>query len=214
MREEEKGLLDKAGALLGEGEIVLTVERREALWRHVCLVREWSRGVSLVSMGDLDELVQRHVVDSLSLACAVKEGTAGGGTWLDIGSGGGFPAIPVKVVLPEAAVTLLEGSVKKVGFLRKSVGALGLEGVKILNGRFPDMSCERRVGIVTARAVEKPERIVGGLLELVKGGATYLCQMKEVPVAARDTFHVEQVVDKWSRTGLRRGSLWRITARQ
>ncbi len=178
---------------------------------YLGLMREWNAFASLVSAGDAGARLEEHVWDSLSIAAYVAEACRDGGVWLDVGSGGGFPAIPVKAVLPDTPVRLVERSAKKVGFLRQTVARLGLEGVTIVQGAFPQAVGEGKIAVVTSRAIEDPERVGKALAGWLPEGATYLCQREQPPERLRGPmFHVEQLRDAWHTRELRRGSLWRI----
>lgn len=178
---------------------------------YLALVREWNAFASLVSAGDLGARLEAHVLDSLSIAAYVAEGCRDGGVWLDVGSGGGFPAIPVKAALPDTRVRLVERSAKKVGFLRQAAARLDLQGVTIVQGAFPEAGGEGGVAVVTSRAVENPERVGKALAARLPEGAVYLCQRERAPERLDGPmFHVERVRDAWDARGLRRGPLWRI----
>jgi len=182
---------------------------------YLALVREWNAFASLVSAGDLvGARLEAHVLDSLSIAGYVVEACRDGGLWLDVGSGGGFPAIPVKAALPDTQVRLVERNAKKVGFLRQAVARLGLDGVTIVQGAFPQAGGEGEIAVVTSRAIEDPERVGKALAGWLPEGATYLCQREEVPERlGGPMFHVEHVRDAWDARGLRRGRVWRIWRR-
>lgn len=203
----------KSGRLEQLTGLVLSPEAIDLLVQHAELVREWNRVASLVSKGDAEELEDRHVIDSLSLAPVVKAVCGDKGVLLDIGSGGGYPAIPLKIALPDTKVVLVERSVRKVGFLRKVVGALKLSGVDIRHGEFPEVTEDVVPGVITARAVDKPERVVAKALRFVERGAVFLCQSGDPGPNVREKFHVEHWEDEWSARGLRRGDLYVIKRR-
>lgn len=178
--------------------------------RHIELVRQWNPVVGVVAKGEIDHLWERHVADSLSLAAVVNRLGRGKGTLLDIGSGGGFPAIPMKVLLPGIKLILVERSERKVGFLRKAVAALEISEVSIILGEFP-----RDVGrvvpdIITARAVEKPRVLAPKIAKFLSKNAVYLSQ---TGVSLESDFLVEKVRDSWTESGLRRGTLELIRCR-
>lgn len=200
----------------------LTVESEASarLESHIQLVREWNRVVSLVSRPDVAALDTRHVVDSLSLAPVLAAKGLGAGLVLDVGSGAGFPAIPLAVVLPELRVILVERSERKVGFLRKVVGALSLGRVRVVCGEFPQVASDFRPDVITARAVERPAMVIEATAGFVEEGAVFLCQAGDprelLPEMfhvepSEPRFHVEHWEDDWTRDGLRRGSLYLVS---
>lgn len=214
------GDLSAALARLEKAGVNLSNDVEDRLRKHMALVREWSRVVSLVSVSDLAELETRHVIDSLSLVPVLVSRGLASGVLLDVGSGGGYPAVPLAIVLPELRLVLLERSERKVGFLRKVQGALGLSGVEVRCGLFPKHAGDLRPDAITARAVEKPERIVREAGVFVEAGAVLLCQAGDPrellpemfhvePSAQR--FHVEHWEDDWTREGLRRGELYVVS---
>ncbi len=179
------------------------------LWkRHEALIREWNKVASLVSVGDARQLETTHLPDAVSLASVVAQLGLAGGRLLDIGTGGGYPAIPMKIALPDLVVTLVERSVKKVGFLRKVVASLKLQGVDIIHGDFPGAVQGRTVDVVTARAVEAPAKIQQALAVWMPVGALFLCQAGLSTEFGEGMFHVERWEDAWSANGTRRGELY------
>lgn len=186
----------------------LDAEQIAQLGQFCFLLRKWSTFTTLVSTGDLAQLEALHVVDSLSLAPVLRELVSPGGTVLDIGTGGGFPAIPLAVALPDRKFVLLERSAKKVSFLRKVMGALSLGHVSLIHGTFPELLPEDAPAAITARAVERSEVILGEIAEIMPVGCVFLCQSGD-PAGKIDgeMFHVEQIEDGWSRSGARRGTL-------
>jgi 16S rRNA (guanine(527)-N(7))-methyltransferase RsmG len=181
----------------------------DSLDRYCALIQKWNGFASLVSAGD-EKRLWEHVADSLSLVDVARK-RGGKAPWLlDIGSGGGFPAMPLALALGELEAVLVDRSRKKAGFLENAVGELGLVGrVKVVQGDFP-----REVGVdapegclITARAVEKPEIVWEGVKKLVEMGAIFLCQWVKAPQESEKMFHVERIIDDWSDNGLRRGEL-------
>lgn len=137
----------------------------------------WNSKMNLVSLqSDLD-LPVRHFIDSLTLLPCLP---AGPGDLLDIGSGAGFPALPVRMLRPDLRVTLLEASRKKCSFLKELIRGLRLGDVTVLNTRLETLLKQPRrpsFDIITSRATLRlPELIEKGLPLLKKGG--FLAAMK------------------------------------
>ncbi len=183
----------------------------EQLDAFCSLISEWNSFASLVSVGDLAGGLEGHVLDSLCLSPLVIKYGCDECNVLDIGSGGGFPAIPLKIALPGLKLTLLETSVKKVGFLRKVIGFLGFEGVDIVNGQFPLCAGGFEPDIVTARAVEKPDVLRKEILKFMHPGCTFLAQSGDWEGVCEEMFHVEHIVDELDNFGLRRGRVVAVT---
>ena len=199
--------------LLEMDGIRLSTQAARCLQRFVDLVCEWNAFASLVSRKDVPRLAESHVVDSLSIAAILARVCGSTGTLLDIGTGGGFPAIPIKIVLPGLEMVLVERAEKKVGFLRKAVGALGLRGVRICHGQFPQACRGQSPGAITARAVEKPDKLFKDILEFLPEDTVYLCQSGDPSGRVPHRFHVEHISDAWTNAGLRRADLHLVTKR-
>ena len=125
----------------------------DSLTRYGLLVHEHAHRTSLIARGDRPVLFTRHVLDSLNLATCTDVPPP---SLLDVGSGAGFPGLPLAIVWPATRVTLLESRDRKAGFLEHAVRALGLPHVTVLCDRLEIASRERALGAmdaVTVRAV-------------------------------------------------------------
>jgi len=135
---------------------VLTPVSDDALARldkFVALLLDWQRKINLVADSTLPNLWTRHVSDSLQLLQLAQ----GAKTWIDLGSGGGFPGLPVACALagtPDAKAHLVESNGKKVAFLREAVRITGVPAV-VHNERIENFgdSFTGRADVVTARAL-------------------------------------------------------------
>ncbi len=111
------------------------------------LVGRWSRRINLVSRANLDDMWERHILDSLQLEYLATKGTR----WADLGSGAGFPGLVVSICRPESDLILVEADQRKATFLRHVITELGLNA-KVVADRIE--SCEPlQADIVSARAL-------------------------------------------------------------
>jgi 16S rRNA (guanine(527)-N(7))-methyltransferase RsmG len=195
-------LLDHAGVSVGD-------EALDKFERFLALIVEWNRVAGLVSIKDVDCLVERHLVDSISLAPVIVGLGKQGGRLLDIGSGGGFPAIPLGVLLPDLEILMVERTERKVGFLIKAARDLMVEKAHIIHGNFPQVAVGSLPDIVTARAIEKPKQLIRQLFPVLGPESVFLCQSREAEGLGA-MFHVEPVQDEWQTRGLRRGDLYLV----
>lgn len=203
-------IFSRCKELLADDKICVPDEAEYVLDEYLKLIHEWSQFMKLVSKKDGGRLQEVHLADSISLVPYVEKECRRHGVFLDIGSGAGFPAIPVKAILPWVRVVLVERSERRVGFLRKVVGALRLQDVDIRLADFPVGLDDVQPACITARAVEQPGRLLKALEVFMKPGSVFLCQSGSCPMLSSATFHVEQIVDAWKASGLRRGSLWLV----
>lgn len=112
----------------------LTPEMLGLFMRYLSELKVWNRKINLTSLRDDRDIVIGHFLDSISAVRFMP----GSGRLLDIGSGAGFPGIPIKIVSPPLGVTLIDSSHKKAVFMREIVRVLGLEGVNVVWGRAED----------------------------------------------------------------------------
>ncbi len=128
------------------------------------LVVRWNKRTNLVSKKDIDRLIERHLFDSLSIERFIKGGRA-----LDIGSGGGFPGVPLAICRPDLHFTLLDRSAKRVRFLRVVQAELGLDNVDCVCQNLPVSSTMNNTyDVAFARAVSDPSTIWGMSEQLLK----------------------------------------------
>ena len=136
----------------GEGQ--LRAEHAALLVEYLKLIKKWDRVHSLVSKGDLKHLEQRHVSDSLALEPFLKPAS----DHLDIGSGAGFPGIPLAICRPDVHVVVNDRSTKKCRFLREVKFRLDLVNVEILEYDIGQKTLPaERFHTISIRAVAKPD---------------------------------------------------------
>jgi 16S rRNA (guanine527-N7)-methyltransferase len=143
----------------------------EQLTRYGLLVHEHVARLSLIASGDRPVVFTRHVLDSLNLATCTDLPPH---SLLDVGSGAGFPGIPLAIVWPQTRVTLLESRDRKAGFLEQAVRRLGLDNVRVVCDRMERVSQDRSlepVGAVTVRAVGDLPRLLSLAEPLAEAGA-------------------------------------------
>jgi 16S rRNA (guanine527-N7)-methyltransferase len=158
------------GLTLTETQLALFETYRETLLL-------WNSKMNLVSLqSDLD-LPVRHFIDSLTLLPYLPAVPV---SVLDIGSGAGFPAIPIKIVRTDLHMTLLEASRKKSSFLKEVVRKLGLQGISVLNSRLEELlrnDPKPSFDLIVSRATLKLPDLVEQGLPLLKDGG-FLAAMK------------------------------------
>jgi 16S rRNA (guanine527-N7)-methyltransferase len=138
--------------------IVTTTEISSAIRSYIPLMLHWNRKISLTTVTDPIEIVRFHFGESMFSASIL---TNKNGRLADVGSGAGFPGIPLKLVIPTLEVSLIESNAKKAAFLSEVIRELGIEGVEIYRGSFEGVDGGRLgYDYVTARALGMHERLV------------------------------------------------------
>lgn len=123
MRLTADQAFDKFPAMLAEAGIAVEQRGLAAMRVHFDLLLQWNRKVNLTAVREPEEILRRHFLESLLLTKAVK---LGAGVMYDIGTGAGFPGLPVKAVHPEVEIYLVEVTQKKAAFLKEVVRKAGL----------------------------------------------------------------------------------------
>ena len=135
--EEFTRLLD-AGC--GELGIVLTEKQKEQFFKYFQLLTEWNQVMNLTAITEMPEVVTKHFVDSLLVVNVFDGIRTEAYSCIDVGTGAGFPGIPLKIAFPQLQITLLDSLNKRVGFLNTVIQELGLTGITAVHGRAEDLS--------------------------------------------------------------------------
>lgn len=182
--------LKDSAARLG---IKLNSRQLERFYVYYRELLEWNSKINLTSITDYKEVQLKHFLDSLTVSLAFKQPVA---SWrfIDVGSGAGFPGLPLKIVFPSIKLVLLEATGKKAAFLRHLVQKLGLNDVEVVVGRAEAAAHKARYrqqfDIVLSRAVAPLPVLAELTLPLCTIGGSTIIQKKgdidtEVSQAAR-----------------------------
>jgi 16S rRNA (guanine527-N7)-methyltransferase len=136
---------------------------------YIDLLLRWNARINLTAIRDPDEIVTRHFGESLFLARhLVPEASVAAISALDIGSGAGFPGLPLKIWAPAISLSLVESNHKKAAFLREVIRALTLTNVNVITARAETLvSTHPPADIVTLRAVERFDTVLPTAASLV-----------------------------------------------
>ena len=148
----------------------------DAFEKFFRLVVEQNRMMNLTTLTEPRDFAIKHVIDSLS--AWDDELFRGDETLIDVGTGAGFPAIPLKIFRPKLKLCLIDSLNKRVEFLKRVVGELALDGVEIFHGRAEELSRQKtfreQFEIVTSRAVARLNVLAEYCLPFVKVGGRFV----------------------------------------
>jgi 16S rRNA (guanine527-N7)-methyltransferase len=195
MEAENRRLLIEGARVYG---IPLDEKTADSFDLYLRELLKWNEKMNLTAIRSEKEIVLKHFLDSLSVLPHLPEISS----LLDIGSGAGFPGIPLKMVQPSLQVTLIDSVRKKVDFQSHIIRTLGLKGIKALHGRIQDrgilQSFEGRFDAVIARAFSNLETFLllsspflkkGGILLAMKGR-----EIEQVSLIEKPPYRLQKTV--------------------
>jgi len=184
--ESDPLALLSAGARILELDLDATALARFS--RYLALLEQWSGRANLTAIAEPREVVARHFLDSLACARPLLDGTVplrtepGRARFVDVGSGAGFPGVPLKILWPEAWLTLIEATAAKTEFLLDLVEQLELRDVTVVTGRAEevahDLRHRERYDVALARGVAPLATLAELLLPLVAVGGVAMAPKK------------------------------------
>jgi 16S rRNA (guanine527-N7)-methyltransferase len=150
------------------GGTPLVPKQLDQLARYLDLLLRWNAKTNLTAVRDEESIVTRHIGESLFAARHLFPPDAERAcTAIDLGSGAGFPGVPLKIHAPEISLTLIESQNKKATFLKEVVRSLRLQDIRVFNGRAEDFP--GRANLVTLRAVEHFKEVLPVAASLLGG---------------------------------------------
>jgi len=125
---------------------------------YMTLLLRWNEKLNITATHDPQEILVRHFCESMY---AVASGGIEGGRLADVGSGGGFPGLPIKIIVPALEVSLIEANRKKAVFLAEVVRSLGLTHVQVEAKRYQELGAGAPLDYVCARALGGYDQVLG-----------------------------------------------------
>lgn len=156
--------------------ISLNEEQEKQFIEYYKLLIEWNQVMNLTAITEYDEVMQKHFVDSLSLVKGIHISSCE--TLIDVGTGAGFPGIPLKIIFPHLKIVLLDSLGKRVKFLNAVIEKLGLNNITAIHGRAEDFSRQKeyreKFDICVSRAVANLSSLSEYCLPYVKIGGVFI----------------------------------------
>lgn len=161
-----------------EGIAILSERQMEQFYQYYEMLVEWNQVMNLTAITEMTEVVTKHFVDSLSLKKAVSDLGDKPRKIMDVGSGAGFPGIPLKIAFPQLEITLLDSLNKRIRFLDAVIEKLELKCIKAVHGRAEDYGRDgkyrEQYDLCVSRAVANLSTLSEYCLPFVKTGGYFI----------------------------------------
>ena len=158
-----------------ELKIEMDEKKQEQFYNYMELLIQWNKNINLTAITEPEEVLQKHFIDSLTILPYIDEKA----TIIDVGTGAGFPGIPVKIAKESTKVILLDALNKRLNFLQEVINTLQLSNIETIHVRAEEAGKNKTLrenfDIATSRAVAPLNILVEYLLPLVKLGGKCIC---------------------------------------
>ena len=159
-----EGLLEKASTM----GVRFSVEQMDKFYKYMNLLIEWNEKMNLTAIIEPNEIILKHFIDSITILKDIKDGS----TVVDVGTGAGFPGIPLSIMNPTLKITLVDSLNKRLIFLQEVINELDLKNVELVHARAEEFGRNKKYrekfDVATSRAVANLATLSEYLLPLVK----------------------------------------------
>ncbi len=190
-------LIQPLAAGIKQLDLIASVSTQEKLLDYLDLIQKWNKTFNLTALRNTEKMLTHHVLDSL----AVTPYVANAENLLDVGSGAGLPGIPLALVLPQLAVTVLDSNQKKTSFLKQAVIHLGLKNVTVVCSRLETYQPQQKFTQIISRAFSDLNPFITLSARLMNPGGHWLAMKGVLPTEemARlsSAFQIHQAERLW-----------------
>ena len=155
--------------------IELSEDKIEKFYKYMNLLIEWNQKINLTAIVEPNEIIVKHFIDSLTIEKYLQKGQS----VIDVGTGAGFPGIPVSIVRDDCNVTLMDSLNKRINFLNEVVKECNISNVECIHSRAEELSHNKnyreKYDVVTSRAVASLNVLLEYMLPFVKVGGYAIC---------------------------------------
>lgn len=153
----------------------ISLEDANKFYKYMKLLLEWNEKINLTAITEENEVIIKHFIDSLTIYKYLNEAKS----IIDVGTGAGFPGIPIKILNKEIDITLMDSLNKRINFLNEVVKNLNLERISCIHSRAEELGRDKKFrekyDVAVSRAVANMSTLVEYLLPFVKVGGMCIC---------------------------------------
>ena len=153
----------------------ISLEDANKFYKYMKLLLEWNEKINLTAITEENEVIIKHFIDSLTIYKYLNEAKS----IIDVGTGAGFPGIPIKILNKEIDITLMDSLNKRINFLNEVVKKLNLERISCIHSRAEELGRDKKFrekyDVAVSRAVANMSTLVEYLLPFVKVGGMCIC---------------------------------------
>lgn len=153
----------------------ISLEDANKFYKYMELLLEWNKKINLTAITEENEVIIKHFIDSLTIYKYLNEAKS----IIDVGTGAGFPGIPIKILNKEIDITLMDSLNKRINFLNEVVKNLNLERISCIHSRAEELGRDKKFrekyDVAVSRAVANMSTLVEYLLPFVKVGGMCIC---------------------------------------
>jgi 16S rRNA (guanine527-N7)-methyltransferase len=182
-------LANSLDAGLAAMELDMHAGERAALLEYLALLGKWNKTYNLTAINVPERMLTHHILDSLALTPHV-----GAGPLLDVGSGAGFPGIPLAIARPDLRVTVMDASEKKCGFMRQAAIELNLANVTVVHARVESFQAPQKFNQIVSRAFSELVEFVRVSAHLLAPGGNWLAMKGVHPLEEIARLNTARVV--------------------
>ena len=155
--------------------VQLNDEQTTKYFKYMNLLLDWNEKINLTAITEVDDVILKHFIDSMTILKYIEDGSK----IIDVGTGAGFPGIPIAIMKEDTEINLLDSLNKRINFLKEVCSELKIDNVEAIHGRAEEMGQNKqhreKYDITISRAVANMTTLVEYLLPFVKVGGICIC---------------------------------------
>lgn len=176
-------------------DIDINEEQINKFYDYMNLLIEWNNKINLTAITDYNEIILKHFVDSLTINKCIKENNY----VVDVGTGAGFPGIPLKIIRDDIKIVLVDSLNKRINFLNEVIKELNLKNIETVHARAEEFGRNKKYrqkfDIATSRAVANLSTLSEYMIPLVKINGRCICMKgKEIKEELKDSLNAIKVL--------------------